>query len=121
MIQLTAHMRILVAVESVDFRKRIDGLSALCRSVLAEDPFSGTIFVFRSRGAKSLRVLTYDGQGFWLAEKRLSAGKFRFWPVSGKGEPASALLAHQLQVLLSGGDPQAARGAPEWRRVRAEG
>lgn len=117
MIQLTAQMRILVAVEPVDFRKRIDGLAALCRSALREDPFSGTVFVFLSRRAKALRALVYDGQGFWLCEKRLSAGRFRFWPVAGKAEAASRLAAHQLAVLLSGGDPQAARGAPEWRRV----
>ena len=49
MIQLTAQMRILVALEPVDFRKRIDGLAALCRSVLTSDPFSGTVFVFCSR------------------------------------------------------------------------
>lgn len=120
MIQLTAQMRILVAVEAVDFRKRIDGLAALCRAVLDSDPFSGTAFVFRSRGAKAIRVLCYDGQGFWLCEKRLSAGRFRFWPMGGKGEPGSTLLAHQLHVLLSGGDPQAARGAPLWRRVSPE-
>ena len=118
MIQLTPQMRILVAVEAVDFRKGIDGLAALARSVLAADPFAGTAFVFRSRSGKSLRVLVYDGQGFWLCHKRLSAGRFRFWPVGGKGELASSLAAHQLHVLLSGGDPLAARGAPEWRRVR---
>lgn len=117
MIQVTAQMRILVAVEAVDFRKGIDGLAALCRGVLASDPFSGTVFVFRSRSAKSLRVLAYDGQGFWICQKRLSTGRFRFWPVAGKGEAASKLAAHQLQVLLSGGDPQAAQGAPLWRQV----
>jgi transposase len=120
MIQLSAQTRILVAVEAVDFRKRIDGLAALCRGVLQSDPFSGTAFVFRSRGAKSIRVLYYDGQGFWLSEKRLSAGRFRFWPVGGKGEPATALAAHQLHVLLSGGNPEAARGAPVWRQVSLE-
>jgi transposase len=117
MIQVTAQMRILVAVEPADFRKRIDGLAALCRGALASDPFSGAVFVFRSRSAKAIRVLSYDGQGFWLCEKRLSAGRFRFWPVGAKGEPASALAAHQLQVLLSGGDPEAARGVPLWREV----
>ena len=117
MIQLTPQMRILVAVEAVDFRKGIDGLAALCRAVLASDPFSGTVFVFRSRSAKSLRVLIYDGQGFWLCHKRLSHGRFRFWPVAGNGERSSTLAAHQLHVLLSGGDPQAAIGAPEWRKV----
>jgi transposase len=117
-IQVTPQMRVLVATEPVDFRKGIDGLAALCRSVLSADPFSGTAFVFRSRSGTSIRVLVYDGTGQWLATKRLSAGKFRFWPVPGKeGEAASTLAAHQLQVLLSGGDPNAARGAPEWRRV----
>ena len=117
MIQLTAQMRILVAVEAVDFRKGIDGLAALCRGVLAQDPFSGTVFVFRSRSAKSLRVLAYDGQGFWLCHKRLSTGRFRFWPVGAKGEAASTLLAHQLHVLFSGVNPERARGAPLGRRV----
>jgi transposase len=117
MIQLTAQMRILVAVERMDFRKGIDGLAAVCRSVLSDDPLSGTVFVFLSRSAKAVRVLNYDGQGFWLCHKRLSAGRFRFWPTGKRGEPASRLAAHQLHVLLSGGDPEAARGAPEWRRV----
>jgi transposase len=121
MIQLSAQMRIIVAVEPVDFRKRIDGLAALCRAALAADAFSGAAFVFRSRSAKAIRVLYYDGQGFWLCEKRLSAGRFRFWPSGAKGEPASVLAAHQIHVLLSGGDPEAARGAPAWRRVAVEG
>lgn len=119
MIQLTPQMRILVALEPVDFRKRIDGLAALCRSVLASDPFSGTVFVFRSRRGKALRLLAYDGQGFWLSEKRLSAGRFRFWPGAENGEQARRLAAHQVQVLVSGGDAERAEGAPEWRRVGA--
>ncbi len=119
MIQLTAQMRILVALEPVDFRKRIDGLAALCRSVLTSDPFSGTVFVFCSRRRKALRVLAYDGQGFWLCEKRLSSGRFRFWPYSVTGEVSRELAAHQIHVLLSGGDPEKAEGAAEWRSVRS--
>jgi len=116
-IQLTAQMRVLVAVEPVDFRKRIDGLAALCRSALSSDPFSGTVFVFCSRRGKALRVLSYDGQGFWLCEKRLSQGRFRFWPGSQNAESSRVFAAHQVQVLLSGGDPERARGAPQWRKV----
>jgi len=112
-IQLTPHMRFLVAVEPVDFRKRIDGLAAVCRSVLAADPFSGTVFVFRSRGGKAVRVLTYDGQGFWLSEKRLSAGRFRFWP-GGRGS-SRELEAHALQVLLRAGDPEGLKTPKPWR------
>src|SRR6267154_136923 len=77
MLALTPQMRILVAVEAVDFRKGIDSLAELCRAKLDADPFSGCLFVFRSRRATSIKVLVYDGQGFWLATKRLSKGRFR--------------------------------------------
>jgi transposase len=121
MIQITPHMRILVAVEPADFRKGIDGLAGLCRQELKSDPFSGTAFVFRNRRATSVKVLIYDSQGFWLCQKRLSSGRFRFWPAAGSCG-AQTLEAHQLQLLLSGGDPGAAETAPPpWRRVRAEG
>lgn len=115
MIQITPQMRVLVAIEPVDFRRGIDGLAQRCRAVLKEDPFTGAAFVFRSRQRKSIKLLVYDGQGFWLCQKRLSQGKFRFWPSS--AEASSPLLAHELQVLLSGGDPSATQAAPLWRRV----
>ena len=74
MLAITPQMRILVAVEAVDFRKGIDSLAELCRVKLNADPFSGCVFVFRSKPATSIKVLVYDGQGFWLAAKRLSKG-----------------------------------------------
>ena len=120
MIQLTPHMRILVAVAAVDFRNGIDGLAALCRAALESDPFSGTVFVFRNRRRTALKVLVHDGQGFWLCQKRLSKGRFPFWPAESGASAATSLQAHQLHVLLSGGDPEAARGAPAWRRVKVE-
>lgn len=116
-IQLTSQMRILVAVEAVDFRRGIDGLARVCRDALNADPFSGWLFVFRNRRATALKVLTYDGQGFWLAHKRLSTGRFHWWPTS-TTDAATALEAHQLQRLIMGGDPAAPDAAPMWRRVR---
>jgi transposase len=116
MIQVTPQMRVLVAVEPVDFRRGIDGLAQQCRAALGEEPFSGTVFVFRNRQRTALKLLVYDGQGFWLCHKRLSTGRFRWWPTS--AEAASApLQAHELQVLLSGGDPSATQAAPVWRKV----
>jgi len=79
-LQITPQMRILVAIEAVDGRSGIDSLVQLCREKLVSDPFSGCLFVFRSRSATSIRVLAYDGQGFWLAQKRLSKGRFVWWP-----------------------------------------
>ena len=118
MIQITPQMRILVAVEPVDGRKGIDSLAQLCQERLQSDPFSGCLFVFRSRRATAIRILVYDGQGFWLAQKRLSKGRFRWWP-EGRNprEVARSLAAHQLQVLLAAGDPTATQAAPAWRPV----
>ena len=118
MIQITPQMRILVAVEAVDGRKGIDSLARLCQERLQADPFSGCLFVFRSRRGTAIRILVYDGQGFWLAQKRLSKGRFRWWP-EGRNtrEVARSLAAHQLQVLLAAGDPTATQAAPAWRPV----
>jgi transposase len=73
MIQITPQMRIVAAVEPVDFRKGIDGLSRLCQDTLRHDPFSGWVFVFRNRPATALKILIYDGQGFWLCHKKQMA------------------------------------------------
>lgn len=118
MIQITPPMRILVAVDAVDFRRGIDGLARVCREVLDADPFSGALFVFRNRRGTAIKVLTYDGQGYWLAHKRLSMGRFRWWP-TGATDAATRLEAHQLQRLLMAGDPAAPDAAPMWRRVPA--
>ena len=118
MMQVTAQMRILVAVAPADFRKGIDGLARVCQDQLAADPFSGAVFVFRSRSGTAIKLLAYDGQGFWLCQKRLSSGRFRYWP-SHAHEVQHALLAHELQVLLMGGDPAATCAAPAWRPVVA--
>jgi transposase len=116
MIQVTPQMRVLVAVDAADFRRGIDGLAQLCRDSLKVDPFAGAVFVFRNRRRTAIKLLVYDGQGFWLCHKRLSKGKFRWWP-SAQHETAAALQAHELQVLVSAGDPSATRAAPVWRRV----
>jgi transposase len=116
MIQITPQMRVLVAVEPADFRRGIDGLARVCREALRADPFSGSVFVFHNRRKTAVKVLTYDGQGFWLCYKRLSRGRFRWWP-SSADEPVTTLQAHELQVLLCGGDPSATQAAPVWRPV----
>jgi transposase len=118
LIQVTPQMRVLVAVAPVDFRKGIDGLTQIAKDVLSQDPFSGSVFVFRNRRGTAIKLLVYDGQGFWLCLKRLSSGRFRFWPrETSADEKGRSLLAHELAVLLSGGDYEAASSAPQWRRV----
>jgi transposase len=120
MIQITPQMRIRVAVEAVDFRCGIDGLAQRCRESLGVDPFTGTMFVFRNRRRTAIKLLVYDGQGFWLCHKRLSSGRFRWWPAPGD-ETGVFLQAHELAVLICAGDPSATRAAPVWRQVGVPG
>ena len=115
MIQITAQMRVLVAIEPVDGRKGIASLARLCQEKLTEDPFSGCVFVFRSRSGTAIRLLTYDGQGYWLMQKRLSRGRFVWWPnASG---PTQSLEAYEAQLLMAAGDLSRVRAAPMWRRL----
>jgi transposase len=116
LIQITPQLRILVAIDAIDGRKGIDSLAQLCRERLDADPFSGCLFIFRSRRGTAIKLLAYDGQGFWLATKRLSKGRFKWWPTG--SEPARILRAHQAQLLLAAANPDA-EAPPVWRQVSA--
>jgi transposase len=99
----------------VDGRKGIDSLVRVCQEKLSEDPITGCVFVFRSRRGTSIRLLSYDGQGYWLAQKRLSKGRFTWWPQSTSA--AKQLEAYEAQLLMVAGDVSRVRAAPMWRRV----
>ena len=120
MIQITPQMRVLLAVKPVDFRKGIDGLVATCRGVLRSDPFSCYVFIFRNKRASAIKVLMYDGQGFWLCQKRLSTGRFRWWPVKSE-QPLRALAVYELQLLIWNGNPGKAPVAALWKPIEQPG
>ena len=117
MIQITPHMRIMLYNQSVDFRKGIDGLARLCKEKLLENPFSGMMFVFRNRSKTGIKILVYDGQGFWMCYKRLSEGQFRSWPMD-RNNKGRDLEAHHLQLLLVAGNPDEAYVPPAWKALR---
>lgn len=100
MIHLTSNTKILIATQPADFRRGIDGLAALCKQQLANEPRSGILFVFINRNKTMVRALVYDDNGFWLMTKRLSKGKFSGWPSSDK--PITPMIAKHLRQLLSG-------------------
>ena len=107
MITVPAGIRVLVATKPVDFRKGGDGLAALVREALGEDPFSGAIFVFRSKRADRIKILAWDGSGLVLFWKRLEHGAFRWLPIS---DGIMRLTASQLAALVDGMD---------WSRLHA--
>ncbi|NDR56323.1 IS66 family insertion sequence element accessory protein TnpB [Aliiruegeria sabulilitoris] len=100
-------VRILVATRPADFRKGHDGLAALVQSVLQEDPFTGTVFVFRAKRADRLKILFWDGTGLVMAYKRLEDSSFT-WPAIRNG--TMTLNRAQFEALFAGLD---------WRRVRS--
>ena len=119
MLQLTPHSRIFLALEPVDCRRGIDGLAAVCRQALGENPLGGAVYVFRNRTGTMLKLLAYDGQGFWLCTNRLSQGRFHWWPTA--ANPSVTLSAWELSILLGNGHPDRAQLAPAWRPVAYEG
>jgi transposase len=64
MIQLTPHMRILVAIKPLDFRKGIDLIASYCKYYLQQDPYGGLLFVFRNKAGTAIKILAFDGCGF---------------------------------------------------------
>ena len=107
MITIPGGIRVLVATKPVDFRKGGEGLVALVREALGEDPFSGTIFVFRCRRADRVKILAWDGSGLVLFWKRLEHGAFRWPPIS---DGVMRLTPSQLTALVDGLD---------WSRLQA--
>jgi transposase len=107
-------MKVRLYSEGIDFRNGIDGLSSLCRRYFAEDPFSGVVFLFRNRKSTAVKILVYDGSGFWLCQKRLSAGRFRYWP---KSQEEANLTAQEISVLLFNGDPRGSRIVGAWKKL----
>jgi transposase len=95
----------MVATKPVDFRKGMDGLAGLVREAMDADPFSGAVYVFRSKRGDRVKLLFWDGTGVVLVAKRLEQGEFR-WPKVQDG--VMRLSAAQLSALLEGLD---------WKRV----
>src|SRR5262245_32766021 len=115
MIPLTPQSRIFLATQPVDFRKGIDGLAAVCRQVLGDNPLEGAVYVFRNRAGTALKLLQYDGQGYWLMMKRLSQGYFAWWFYS---VDARVLLSvRELIIVLWNGHPERAQMAQDWRQI----
>ncbi len=115
MLQVSAHSKIFLCIDPVDFRKGVDGLLCVCRQNLEKNPYSGSLFVFRNRRATAIKILTYDGQGWWLAMKRLSQGRFHWWPSDDNA--TKELSAGELQTLLWNGNPIMANIPENWRKL----
>lgn len=98
MLTITNAHRIYIACQTFDFRMGIDGFAAICRRHFSCDPFSGHCFIFRNRRHTAIKVLLFDGGGFWLCHKRLSRGRFKEWPKN--KDSLVTIDPSQLNLLL---------------------
>ena len=83
-----------------DMRKSIDGLSVLVQQSFSLDPFEDALFVFCNRTRNRLKILEWDGDGFWVYFKRLEKGRFR-WP-NDVGGATMTLTTEELAIMLGG-------------------
>jgi len=115
MLQITPQHRILLYPSAIDFRKGINKLVGLCRKETEYDPHSGVLFCFRNRPMNCIKILVYDGTGFWLCQKCFSQGKIQSWPAS--QQEANDVCAVELQVILNQG--KSAQLEPSWRKLES--
>lgn len=100
-VPLSGGVRVLIAAKPVDFRKGANGLAALAKEVLAQDPFSGAIIVFRAKRTDRVKILLWDGSGLLLVWKRLEKGGFKWPPIM---DGMMQLTPAQLAALIEGLD-----------------
>ena len=100
MIHMICATQIQVAIKPQDFRKQIDGLVAVVQQQLIKDPRSGALFVFINRAHTMVRILSYQENGYWVATKRLTKGRFQHWPRS--DDQVCELAAKRLSQIIRG-------------------
>ncbi len=97
----SAAVRVFLAPGVTDMRKGFNGLYALVRGTLQEDPLSGHLFVFSNRSRDRIKILFWDGSGLWVCAKRLEKGTFR-WP--SLDDRSMELTRSELNLLIAGID-----------------
>ena len=104
-----------IKIRSIDFRKGMDSLIGFVNQILMQDPRSGAAFVFKNASSTGIKILYYDGQGFWLCHKRLSKGKLMHWPKS-ESETLS-VNSQELFVVIFDGDISGVRFRPVFQKI----
>lgn len=102
MLSLPSSIRVFLALGATDMRKSIDGLAAATKHVLGHDPFTGDLFAFCNRRRDRVKILYWEGSGFWLLHKRLEGGTFAWPAITSEGGVGQELDAAQLGALLGG-------------------
>lgn len=99
MLMLSPAVKIFLCAEATDMRRSFDKLSEMTRSILAQDPLSGHLFVFFNKPRDRVKILFWDRSGFCLYYKRLESGAFRLPKMDGA---CAELDMAELMLILEG-------------------
>ena len=114
MLNFSYQTRVFLFMEPVDMRKSFRGLCLLAESVLKEDPASGHWFAFINRRRDRLKLLGWDGQGFWIWYKRLESGVFE--KPAGRADPTQMEIdVTQLSLIINGIDLRSVKRKRRYR------
>lgn len=116
MLSLPAQIRVWLACEATDMRKQFDGLCSLVMHSFRLDPFTGDAFVFFNRRRNRVKLLVWDGNGFWLLAKRLEQGTFEAWRAPAAGQRHVEVDRAELLMLLEGIDLKSAKSRSHFAR-----
>ena len=116
MLSLSPSVRILLCLTPVDCRKSFDGLAALVRQALGDDPLTGHWFVFRNRRGDRLKILAWEQDGWAIWYKRLEEGVFRFPEARDATNPRREIRAAELAMLLDGVVLEKVQRRPRYQR-----
>lgn len=114
MIQVSPGATIHLVGEPIKMNSRLKGTLGICRDILNLEPMNGGYVVFRNASGDRLRILFYDGDGWWLCEKIFSSGRLRYWS---ECTGVSEITARELAVLLWRGSPAGAKFPEFWKKV----
>jgi transposase len=117
MIQISPRDKVFIGITPIDFRCGMDFLIDYLKS-MSSNPFGGAFFVFINRKKTALKILAYDGQGMWLLQKRLSQGKFLWWPSAAKD--LAEIDAKNFVLLLFNGDTKTLQAQENWKNLLAD-
>ena len=109
--------RVFVATAAVDMRKSFDGLAGLVRNSFSCDPLDGSLYVFLSRRRDYVKILSFDGDGFWVWSKRLERGTFRKMSSASSGKDHIEVAGYELMMILEGLDYRGIRRRPRYNCV----
>jgi transposase len=116
MLGLPLNVPMFLATEPTDLRKGVEGLSGIVRSQFSADPLDGSLFLFLNRRRDRLKILHFDGAGFWLYYRLLEAGTFEVIESDAK---CLKIDAAHLAMLLAGVPLKTAKRRKRYQRSNA--